>query len=533
MKKTLYIAGGIAGAVILAAVIFVLTLDINSYKPRIEAAASETSGLQVAIGGKMRLTVFPDIGASLEGLSVKNKGADVFSAKEVSIGVELMPLLHKEVKVKSIEVVSPDVNVVKDRNGRYNFEALEKNKGEKEAAPDPFRIASVSVKDGHIVYRDLKSGGKYEVSKCDIGMDGLTFVSGDAAKTVSFDGDISCGAVSTKDMAASDISASLKARAGDIEGELSCGKVSAKATAVSGIKTTFKIEGGDLAGDITVKDVTNGKLKVSDISAAVKSSGKKYVADGINLKLFGGTGTGSVKADMTGKTPAYTVDFKLAGLRVEETLAAFDKKQSMRGPLDLTARLALNGKTARDFERTARGEFSVRGRDLAIQGMDLDAVLDKYEKSQSVSLYDVGSAVILGPLGPLLTKGFDFGGVYKESLGGATTVRVFVSDWKVGGGAADAADVAFSTKRNRVAMKGRLNLVEERYENVRVAVLDKEGHATFTQRIQGDFRRPQVEKISAFKAVLGSVLGLFEKTKNLFVEEKREVFYDGSVKHPR
>ena len=57
-KKVLFILGGGAVALVLAVVIFALTFNINSYKPRIEAAASGATGLDVRINGKMRLS-FP------------------------------------------------------------------------------------------------------------------------------------------------------------------------------------------------------------------------------------------------------------------------------------------------------------------------------------------------------------------------------------------------------------------------------------------------------------------------------------------
>ncbi len=57
-KKVLFILGSGAVALVLVVVIFALFFNINSYKPRIEAAASGATGLDVRINGKMRLS-FP------------------------------------------------------------------------------------------------------------------------------------------------------------------------------------------------------------------------------------------------------------------------------------------------------------------------------------------------------------------------------------------------------------------------------------------------------------------------------------------
>ena len=58
-KKILFVLGGGAAALVLAIVVFALTLDINSYRPRIEAAASRATGPGVRINGKMGLSFFP------------------------------------------------------------------------------------------------------------------------------------------------------------------------------------------------------------------------------------------------------------------------------------------------------------------------------------------------------------------------------------------------------------------------------------------------------------------------------------------
>jgi len=170
---------------------------------------------------------------------------------------------------------------------------------------------------------------------------------------------------------------------------------------------------------------------------------------------------------------------------------------------------------------------------FAAPRIDLDRVLETYEKTQRVSLVDLGAFFITGPLGTLLTKGYDFGSVYAASLGGKSTIQILVSDWRVKNGVAEAQDVAFSTKENRVAMKGRLDFVKERFDDVTVAVVDEKGCVRFTQKVHGSFEHPQVEKVSTLKSLAGPVLNLFEKTSELLKGGECEVFYAGSVKHPK
>ena len=181
---------------------------------------------------------------------------------------------------------------------------------------------------------------------------------------------------------------------------------------------------------------------------------------------------------------------------------------------------------------TADGKVSLRGHGLVHESIDLDRLLAKYEKTQHVSLVDMGAFFIAGPLGTLLTKGYDFGSVYKASLGGKSAIKVLVSDWNVKNGVAEAQDVAFSTRQSRVALKGRLNFVNERFENVAVAVVDEKGCVRFRQEIHGSFHKPRIERVSTLRTMAGPAINIYGRVSGLFKGGDCEVFYAGSVKHP-
>src|SRR3990172_6998222 len=102
MKKIVLIPGGSGAALVLAAVVFVLTFDINSYKPRIEAAASTASEMKVRVNGKMKLSLFPGASISLEDILIQNKSADVASAKKMEVEIRLLPLLRREVLIQQV-----------------------------------------------------------------------------------------------------------------------------------------------------------------------------------------------------------------------------------------------------------------------------------------------------------------------------------------------------------------------------------------------------------------------------------------------
>jgi uncharacterized protein involved in outer membrane biogenesis len=471
IKKVFFILGGSAGALVLAAVIFVLTFNINPYKPRIETAASLATGMKVRINGNMKLTLFPLAGVSLEDIRIQNRGVDVASVKKVEADIRLLPLLRQEVHIKRLGLISPAFFITKDKSGHFNIETPEKKPAGQELPPGPFKAGKIVIRKGHLSYTDETSGSKAEANECELSIN--NFSVGEGKFPLTFDGDLSCG------------------------------------------------------------EVKEDELRISDIRAAIVARQGMFEADPITMKIFGGDGRGSIRGVMTGKSPGYSVDFTIAKLRFEEVLKQFKREKSILGGLDLKLHLTMKGKSPAEIKRSVQGDLSLRGQDLFYEGLDLDRVLEKYEKSQNFNLVDVGAFFVAGPLGTLLTRGYNFGSVYEASMRGKSTIQQLVSDWKVKDGVAEAEDVAFSTTKSRVALKGRLDFVNEQFDNVTVAVLDEKGCVKFSQKIHGPFHHPLVDKVSTLRSIAGPVLNLFKKTEKLLTGGECEIFYRGSVPPPK
>ncbi|MBI5492574.1 MAG: AsmA family protein [Deltaproteobacteria bacterium] len=472
MKKALLILLAGVTALVLALAVFVLTFDINPYKPRIEAAASRATGMDVRINGKMRLTLSPRAGVSLEDMLIRNRGADIVSVKKAAVEIMLLPLLRREVMIDRVVVVNPSLFITRDRKGRFNFETPEKKPAPRER-PARFKMESIAVKGGHVQYLDERSGGKAEADGCGLAVKDLSGGGVDFLSSLSFDGVLSCDEVNAKG------------------------------------------------------------LRVSDIRVVMKAAGGKFEADPLTMKVFGGDGRGSIKGAVTGKGPEFSAGLTISKFRVEEMLGAFKQKKTMRGELDLSLRLAVKGGNAEEMTRTSQGEVSLRGHDLVFEGFDLDRVLEKYEKSQQINLADVGAFFVAGPLGALFAKGYDFGSIYKESLGGKSAIRRLVSDWKVEKGVAGAKDVAFTTNKNRIALKGKLDFVGDRFEGVTVAVLNANSCAVYSQKIEGPFKKPRIDKPNiVMRSLMGPIISLAKKPFEMLEGGRCEVFYSGSLDQP-
>jgi hypothetical protein len=90
-----------------------------------------------------------------------------------------------------------------------------------------------------------------------------------------------------------------------------------------------------------------------------------------------------------------------------------------------------------------------------------------------------------------------------------------------------------ATKLNRIALKGRINFVDERFDDVTIALIDARGCARVQQKIHGPFQKPVVEKQNVLMSLAGPALNLLKQARDLFTDGTCEAFYTGSVPAPK
>jgi hypothetical protein len=468
-KKVLFILGGVAAALVLAVVVFTLTFNINYYRPRIEAAASGATGLEVRINGRMGLSFFPS-GVSAKDIHVTNKGGEIISLENLKLGAELMPLLKKQLKVTSCELVKPAVTIVKDADGKYNFESTEKKstKGQPGAV---FSLNDLKLSKGVLVYIDKKTGEKTEFKDFNLAIS-VVDTSGKIIKNIAFTGNMDCREVRKRD------------------------------------------------------------LKIDNVKSPVKAEKGVIYLMSLTMDIFGAKAEGDATADKSEVDAVYKINLKVSKLDFEKLQESFGTKKVIGGKGDLYASLTMKEKGSRNLMNSMDGTFSLRGDNLVMYTMDLDKVLSSYETSQKFNLVDLGAFFIVGPLSTVALKGYRYGDVYNQTRGGRGAITQFISHWKIRDGVADATDCALATHHNRVALKGKLDLVGKRYDNVIVALLDDKGCAKFKQGISGPFGGPRVGAVNAVESLAGPIFNLYRKAKRFVQGGKCEVFYNGSVQQP-
>ncbi|MFA6148144.1 MAG: AsmA family protein [bacterium] len=552
----LFAAGGFFALLILAAVSLVLFVDVNAHKPRLEAALSDALGMEVRIGGRLGVGLFPGFHITVEDVRIRNRGADVASAKQTFLGIELSPLLHKEIRVVKIGMRRPRISIDQDRDGKFNFETPEGETGRKvsegaEGMRFSLDVAKISLSDAALFYTDNNTGEALEAGVFNLEVSRLQFTGGknaDHPVHLSFAAEFACKEFRKGSLAVSD----LKLRIEGKDGLYKIHPVTAARLAYSGPGgkviadrialgvDNLAVGGGGKAdffrrisfsGTAGVGAIRTEGLVVSDLKSAVAGKDGVFDLNPVTMRLFGGDGSGNLRADLSGAVPRYHVRYSLSKFRIEEFFKALSPKKAAEGTLSLSAILSMQGKTANEMKRTADGEVSLRGENLTLNGIDLDLVFNRYEASQSFNLVDVGAFFIAGPFAPLITKGYDFASLFRGS-GGSSRIRTLLSDWTVEHGVARAKDVAMATNEHRIALRGSLDFVNERFNDVTVAVVDGKGCVKVRQKIRGPFRKPEVEKVSILQSVAGPVLKVLKQAKKL-LGGRCEVFYAGSVAPPK
>ena len=555
-KIALFMAGGLFALFILTAVALVLFVDVKALKPRLEEAASDALGMEVRIGGRLGIGLFPGFHIAVEDVGIRNRGADVASAKETILGIEFLPLLHKELRIVKIGMKRPRISIEQDRDGRFNFETPEGEAGKRAAEEHKgmrfsLYVAKITLLDGALFYANKKTGEVVEAGVFTLDVSRLRLTEGktpDLRKNLSFAAEFACKELRKGSLAVSD----LKLRVEGKDGRYAIRPVTAARLVYSGPggkvmadRIALGVEnlavGGEGKADLLRRISFSGtagigefqadNLVITDLKSSVAGKDGVLELNPVTMRLFGGQGSGSLRADLSDSVPHYRIRYSLSRFRIEEFFKALSPKKVAEGPMDLSATLSLRGKTTNEMKRTADGEVSLRGEDLTITGVDLDRTFSRYEASQSFNLVDVGAFFIAGPFAPLITKGYNFASLFRGS-GGSSRIRMLVSHWKVERGIARAKDVAMATNEHRIALKGSLDFPDERFDDVTMAVVDGKGCVKVRQKIRGSFRNPEVEKAHVFQSVAGPVLKLFTQAKK-FLGGKCEVFYTGSVAPPK
>jgi AsmA protein len=183
LKISLWLLLALVVLGVIAAAIFAFTFDPNKYKGQVERIVKERTGRTLQLKGPLEMAFFPSLGAKVAGVTLSERAVDreFLSLESAHASVALMPLLRGEVIVDRVRLAGLKAQIVKGKDGRFNFQDLIEPEGDKPAAeaekkapeeagaPVKFDIAGLNVERASLVYRDLNTG--QEISLSDLKVD--------------------------------------------------------------------------------------------------------------------------------------------------------------------------------------------------------------------------------------------------------------------------------------------------------------------------------------------------------------------------
>lgn len=283
-------------------------------------------------------------------------------------------------------------------------------------------------------------------------------------------------------------------------------------------------------GDFYAQEIRTNLFAIKDLKFNFSVTDGSYKIESEMVRFLGMNARGKSELIIKpfAEIPSFSIRYEVSRFYANEMLETFLEDTIMTGACSLAIDLSSSGEDWPSIIRNMNGEIYLRGKDLTFYGVEADEIIEKYKRSQSFNLVDLGAVMLAGPVGIAVTKGSDFASIFILNTGKSSRINNFNSNWKIEKGNVVADDVAFSTDKNRIAIKGFINFPDDSL-NITLALLNKYGCSIFNQSIHGDLNSPTLSKVKVVGTILAPVTNLID---DIFGADC-DVFYKGIVKHPK
>src|SRR5882672_4256370 len=174
------VLGTLVVLLVIAAIVAGSLFDPNDYKGVAADAFTKSTGRSLNVERELKLSYFPWLAVETGGVTIGNAagfGSEPFATVErVAARVKLLPLLHSQIEIGTVELEGLHVNLARDKQLRGNWQDLVDalNRPAPEAAPaapaapgtppQSFALEGVRVSGGTINWRENTSELRYVVS---------------------------------------------------------------------------------------------------------------------------------------------------------------------------------------------------------------------------------------------------------------------------------------------------------------------------------------------------------------------------------
>ena len=126
MRKAAIVIGIIVAVIVGILLAAPLFIDVNQYRPQIQSELQQKLGRQVTLG-TLHLGLLPPH-LRVDNVSVSDdprfSRGPFAQAQELDVSIALLPLISKQVEVKSLTLQKPNIELVRNAQGVWNFSTI-------------------------------------------------------------------------------------------------------------------------------------------------------------------------------------------------------------------------------------------------------------------------------------------------------------------------------------------------------------------------------------------------------------------------
>jgi uncharacterized protein involved in outer membrane biogenesis len=285
----LIVAAGILIAAVLLAPIF---LNVDHYRPQIISYFEQTTGKKVEIE-RLAFTLFPKPTVHIIGFAVKSPPlfppSYIVKVPRADAVLDFRALLHRQVVIRSLVLQQPEINLISDPDGPWNFENPNTSNSK-----NLFPLATMD--------RVVIQGGQLIASN---------LLPSDAPGPVFFEAhDID------SEMFQVDLSAIVNPASRALNGQ----------------------------GDWSASRLRFGVIETSSVKAKFRLQSREVFFTNMSANAYGGKATGDFSVNLANKMPSFKADARMNAINMTRLLASFHEVRgrltgTLEGNLKLTGQI--------------------------------------------------------------------------------------------------------------------------------------------------------------------------------------------------
>lgn len=419
VMRALRIIGIVVGCIVVVLIAAVIALQLlihpNDYKDRIQAAVKSSTGRELELPGNIHLEIFPALAVRFGPATLGNppgfSSAQPFAwIQRASLRVKLLPLLHRQLVVGSVEIDGLDLRLLKNAQGQGNWSmaagkttapATQASGGQMTLAG----VAGVVIKNSRVSYQDMVFDHlNVTIGHVASGVPApvkwnLDLTTGSGARPIPLSGNATLeyganaahlsgldariddstlrGNVAVTRLSTGAMSFDLSIDHIDLDRYLPASKSSKTAAAPAAQRQqpaelpTSALKSLQLNGKLAIGSATVYGMKLSQVQVGLAADGGVLHINPVTATLYGGTSTGNVTLDAHGTVPVLHLAESLSGIDVQPLLEGFAKTNRVSGRGNVTLDVTARGNTTSAMLASLGGHAAANLANGAINGLDL------------------------------------------------------------------------------------------------------------------------------------------------------------------